>query len=55
MMHECSTHKKQPNNRSVYITNLEDDIEKNGTKLNEEEGPKDKKPAVKIGILKGPP
>ena len=26
----------------VYITNLEDDIQKNGTKLNKEKGPKDK-------------
>ena len=26
----------------VYITNLEDDLQKNGTKLNKEKGPKDK-------------
>ena len=26
----------------VYITNLEVDLRKNGTKLNEEKGPKDK-------------
>ena len=26
----------------VYITNLEDDLQKNSTKLNEEKGPKDK-------------
>ena len=26
----------------VYITNLEDDLQKNSTKLNEEEGPKEK-------------
>ena len=26
----------------VYITNLEDDLQKNSTKLNEEQGPKDK-------------
>ena len=37
----------------VYITNLEDDLQKNGTKLNEEEGPKDK-PAMKIAFLKSP-
>ena len=31
----------------VYITNLEEDLQNNGTKMNEEKGPKDKKPAVK--------
>ena len=31
----------------MYITNLEDDLQKNGTKLYEEKGPKDKKPAAK--------
>ena len=31
----------------MYITNLEDDLQENGTKTNEEKGPKDKKPAVK--------
>ena len=39
----------------VYITNLEDDLQNNGTKLNEEKGPKDKKLQQKIGLLKGPP
>ena len=39
----------------VYITNLENDLQNHGTKLNEEKGPKDKKPAVKKGFLKGPP
>ena len=31
----------------VYITNLENDLKNHGTKVNKEEGPKDKKPAVK--------
>ena len=31
----------------VYITNLENDLQNHGTKVNEEEGPKDKKPAAK--------
>ena len=31
----------------VYITNLEDDLQNNGTKLNEEKDPKDKKTAAK--------
>ena len=31
----------------VYITNLENDLQNHGTKMNEEEGPKDKKSAVK--------
>ena len=39
----------------MYITNLEDDLRKNSTELYEEEGPKDKMPAEKIGLLKGPP
>ena len=39
----------------VYITNLEDDLQKNGTKLYEEEGPKDKKRAAKIGFSKACP
>ena len=38
----------------VYITNLEDDLQKNGTKLNEEECPKDKKPAEKIRLFERP-
>ena len=39
----------------VYITNLENDLQNHGTKMNKEEGLKDKKPAAKIGFLKGPP
>ena len=39
----------------VYITNLEDDLPKNGTRLYEEEGPKDKKTAVKNSFLKSLP
>ena len=31
----------------MYITNLEDDLRKNSTKLYEEVGPKDKMPTVK--------
>ena len=31
----------------VYITNLENDLQNHGTKVNEEEGPKDKKSATK--------
>ena len=38
----------------VYITNLENDLQNCGTKVNEEEGPKDKS-LQKTGLLKGPP
>ena len=38
----------------VYITNLEDDLQKNSTELNKEEGPKDKKPAVKNRLFERP-
>ena len=38
----------------MYITNLEDDLQKNSTKLYEEEGPKDKKPAVKKWFFEKP-
>ena len=38
----------------VYITNLEDDLQKNSTKLNEEEGPKDKKACRKNRLLERP-
>ena len=31
----------------MYITNLENDLQNHGTKLNEEKCPKDKKPAAK--------
>ena len=38
----------------MYITNLENDLQKNGTKLYKEEGPKDKKPALKSRPLERP-
>ena len=38
----------------MYITNLEDDLQKSSTKLNEEEGPKDKKPAEKSRLFERP-
>ena len=38
----------------VYITNLEDDLQKNSTNLYEEEGPKNKRPAVKIRLFEKP-
>ena len=38
----------------MYITNLEDDIQKNGTKLNEEEGTKDKMPVAKNMFFERP-
>ena len=38
----------------MYIANLEDDLQKNGTKLYEEEGPKDKWPAVKNWLFEKP-
>ena len=38
----------------VYITNLEKDLQHHSTEMNKEEGSKDKKPAVKIGLSKGP-
>ena len=31
----------------MYITKLENDLQNHGIKVNEEEGPKDKKPATK--------
>ena len=31
----------------MYITKIEDDLQNNSTKMNEEKGPKDKKPAAK--------
>ena len=52
-MHQCLTHKKQPNT-NLYITNLKDDFQNNSTKLNEEKGPKDKKPAAKNRPLERP-
>ena len=41
--------------RLVYIMNLKNGLQKDGTKLYDEEGPNDKKPAAKIGLLKSPP
>ena len=38
----------------VYITNLEKDLQNHGTEMNEEEGPNDKKPAVKNRPLERP-
>ena len=38
----------------VHITNLENDLQNHSTKMNEEEGPKDKKPAVKNRPLERP-
>ena len=39
----------------VYLMNLKGGLKKDSTKLYDEEGPNNKKPAVKIGILKSPP
>ena len=39
----------------VYITNLEDGLLKNGTKLYNEEGPNEKSLLREIGLLKSPP
>ena len=38
----------------MYITNLEDDLQKNSTKLNKEESPKDKKPGEKGRLFERP-
>ena len=38
----------------VYITNLEKDLGNHGTGMNEEEGPKDRKPAVNNRPLERP-
>ena len=38
----------------VYITNLKNGLQKNGTKLNDEEGPNDKKPAAKNRLIEEP-
>ena len=38
----------------VYITNLEDGLQKNSTKLYDEEGPNEKSLLRKIGLLKSP-
>ena len=39
----------------VYITNLKGGLHKDCMKLYDEEGPNNKKPAVKLGVLKSPP
>ena len=38
----------------VYITNLEDGLQKNSTKLYDEEGPNEKKPAAKNRLIEEP-
>ena len=38
----------------VYISNLENDLQKHGTKVNEEEGQKDKRPAAKNMLFERP-
>ena len=38
----------------VYMTNLEDGLQKNGTKLYDEEGPNEKKPAAKKWFIEKP-
>ena len=40
--------------QSVYITNLEKDLQNHDTKMNEEEGPKDKNPAARNRPLQRP-
>ena len=39
----------------VYTTNLEDSLQKSGTKLYNEEGPDEKKPAVRNRVIEEPP
>ena len=39
----------------VYITNLEDGLQNNGTKLYDEQGPNEKSLLREIGLLKSPP
>ena len=39
----------------VYITNLKNGLQKDGTKLYYEEGPNDKKPAVENRLIEEPP
>ena len=49
---ETEKHKQQ---ELVYITNLEDGLRKNGTKLYDEEGPDEKKPAARNRLIEEPP
>ena len=39
----------------VYITNLKDGLQKNGTKQYDEEGPDEKKPAARNRLIEEPP
>ena len=48
---EMEEHNQQ---QIVYITNLEDGLRKNGTKLYDEEGPNEKSLLRKTGLLKSP-
>ena len=46
---------KEPEQQEiVYITNLEDGLRKNGTKLYNEEGPNDKKPTARNRLIEEP-
>ena len=46
---------KEPKQQEiVYITNLEDGLRKNGTKLYNEEGPNDKKPTARNRLIEEP-
>ena len=38
----------------VYITNLKNGLQKDGTEINNEEGPNDKKPAVRNRLMEEP-
>ena len=40
--------------QSVYITNLKNGLQKDGTELYDEEGPNDKKPAVENRLIEKP-
>ena len=39
----------------VYITNFKDGLQKDGTKLYDEDGPNEKRLLREIGLLKSPP
>ena len=49
---ETEEHEQQ---QLVYITNLEDGLRKNPTKLYDKEGPSEKKPAVRNRLIEEPP
>ena len=38
----------------MYITNLENSLQKDGTELNDEEGPNEKKPAARNRLVEEP-